>query len=196
MNVRDDEAKKAGHKASHLKDHWLLADVQVTRSTFSTIATATSAPVAQTFTGVSFLPTFDIAYQFKGINLLAGASGGVKRVNNVDQLTKVSVNTVVGQTGTTTITQSRDAYLGTYAVALNVPIYSDFVIIPKHLEWLSIDAFERANVLKTDGYAEGGIGIFIAQPKAGGDFSKVLGGVSIGWKDGDRSVAIVGGWTF
>jgi hypothetical protein len=89
--------------------------------------------------------------------------------------------------------QSTSAYLGNYAEAWNVPIYDDLVFIPTKTEWLSFDAFERSNVLATDGYAEGGFGIFIAQPSKP---TKVLGGISVGWKNGARAIGIVGGWSF
>jgi hypothetical protein len=67
------------------------------------------------------------------------------------------------------------------------------VFIPKHLNWLSFDAFERANVVSSVRYAEGGVGIFLSKPDKPTD---VLGGLSVGWKDGKSVVSIVEGWTF
>ena len=139
------------------------------------------------------MPTWNLALQGPGFNYLLGFSSGVSETNNVSNLKKVSIETTESSNGTTSIVQSQDAYLGDYSTSVNVPIYSDFVFIPKHLEWLSFDAFERSNVLKTTRFAEGGIGLFLAQPQQA---TKVLGGLSIGWKDGARTIAIVGGWTF
>ena len=175
------------------KDDWFLVNLAFTKSTFNTVAASSTDVVPQHFNGFSVLPTYNAAFAIPKFNFIFGASGGVSRVNNADRLKKVTVSTVQQQSGNVSIVSSKDAYQGTYAEAYNLPIYSDFIFIPKGFEWLSFDAFERANVLNTDGFAEGGFGIFIAQPK---NATKVLGGISVGWKDGDRSIGIVGGWTF
>ena len=188
--------KIAGNfKASehHFEDDWLLFNVNYTKSTFDTVATGSSTPVVQHFNGFSFMPTWNLALQGPGFNYLLGFSAGVSETNNVSNLKKVSIDTTESSNGTTSIVKSQDAYLGSYATSVNVPIYSDFVFIPKHLEWISFDAFERSNVLRATRFAEGGIGLFVAQPQQA---TKVLGGLSIGWKDGARTIAIVGGWTF
>lgn len=175
------------------KDDWLLLDVNFTKSTFNTVPSTSTTITAQHFNGFSFMPTYNMAFQYTGFNMLIGMSGGVSRINNADQMKKVSVDITESQSGNTSIVETKDAYLGNYAESFNVPIYSDFVFIPKHLEWLSFDAFERSNVLKTDQYAEGGFGIFIAQPEKA---TRVLGGINVGWKNGDRTIGIVGGWSF
>jgi hypothetical protein len=180
-------------KKFEMKDNNLLLNVNFTKSTFNTIAANATAPTAQHFNGFTVMPTLNMAFEIPGFNFLIGAAGGASQVNNVDKLTQVSIQTTQSQSGSVTVVQSKTAYLGDYATAWNVPIYSDFVFIPKGFEWLSFDAFERANLMKTDQYTEGGFGIFIAQPS---NATKVLGGVSLGWKNGARTVAIVGGWTF
>ena len=78
-------------------------------------------------------------------------------------------------------------------VSYGAPVYSDFVFIPKPVSWLGIDFFERANVVSTNNYAEGGVGLFFAKPS---NPAAVLGVINMGWKNGDPSVAIVAGWTF
>ena len=190
------ESRKADPNAkddTNFKDDWFLLNVNFTKSTFNTVPSSSTTVTSQHFNGFSILPTYNLALQFTGLNMVIGASGGVNRVNNADQLKKVSIDTTDSQNGSVAIVESKDAYLGAYAESFNVPIYSDFVFIPKHLEWLSFDAFERSNVLKTDQFAEGGFGIFIAQPDKA---TKVLGGISVAWKNGDRTIGIVGGWSF
>jgi hypothetical protein len=108
-------------------------------------------------------------------------------------LKKVEIDTTEATNGTVSVVSQKDAYLGAYTESIGVPIYSDFVFIPKGLNWLSVDAFERSNVVRTNGYAEGGVGVFIAQPDKP---TEVLGGFSVGWKDGKSTIAIVAGWTF
>lgn len=174
-------------------DDWLLVNVNYSKSTFNTVLSSSTTVTSQHFNGFSVMPTYNFSLAPKGWTAVFGASAGVSRVNNADQLTKVSVSTTDSQSGNVSVVESKDAYLGNYAESYNVPIYSDFVFIPTKLEWISFDAFERSNILKTDGYAEGGIGIFVAQPKKP---TKVLGGLSVGWKNGERTIGIVGGWSF
>jgi hypothetical protein len=176
-----------------LKDNNLLVNVNFTKSVFNTIAANATSPTAQHFSGFTVMPTLNMAFAIPGFNFLFGAAAGASQVNNVSDLKSASVQTIEAQSGTVSVVQSKTAYLGDYATAWNVPIYSDFVFIPKGFEWISFDAFERANVMKTNQYSEGGFGIFIAQP---GNATKVLGGVSLGWKNGARTVAVVGGWSF
>jgi hypothetical protein len=124
---------------------------------------------------------------------LIGVSAGVNRTNNSGDLKKVMINTTDSQSGSVSIVSQQNAYMGTYKVSTGVPIYSDLAIIPAKLEWLSIDIFERANAVPTTGYAEGGIGLFIAKPKKP---TQVLGGVSAAWKNGMSTIAVVSGWSF
>ena len=103
------------------------------------------------------------------------------------------INTTTAQSGTVSIVSQQSAFQGAYKVSTGVPIYSDFAIIPPKAEWISVDIFERANVVPTNGYAEGGVGVYLAEPKKP---TKVLGGVSIDWKNGKSEIAIVAGWSF
>lgn len=174
-------------------DDWFLVNVNYTRSTFSTLTSSSTTATAQHFNGFTIMPTYNFALQPNGVTMLIGASAGVSKTNNSDQLKKVSINTTDSQSGSVSVVESSDAYMGNYAESYNVPVYFDFVIIPTKLEWISLDAFERANTLKTDGYTEAGFGIFVAQPNKP---TKVLGGISLAWKDGKQSIGIVGGWAF
>jgi hypothetical protein len=174
-------------------DDWFLVNVGYSKSTFNTVPSNSTSLTAQHFDGFSLMPTYNCSFSLPGLTMIFGASAGVSRVNNAAQLSKVSISTTESQTGNVSVVQSKDAYLGTYREGYNVPVHSDFVFVPTKLEWVSFDAFERSNVLTTGGYAEGGVGIFIAQPAKP---TKVLGGISVAWKDGDRTIGIVGGWSF
>ena len=183
-----------GGLKKYAPDDWLTVNSDYARSTFDTVAAASTSPVAQHFNGFSVMPAWDILWTpIKHITLLSGISAGVNRTNDTDDLKKVEIDTTQATSGSVTIVKQQDAYLGNYQASLGVPIYSDFVFIPRGASWLSIDAFERANVVSSVRYAEGGLGIFIAKPSKPTD---VLGGMSIAWKDGKSSIAVVAGWTF
>jgi hypothetical protein len=140
------------------------------------------------------MPAWDILWTaIPGVTLLTGVSAGVNRTNNTGDLKKVQIDTTQATSGSVLVVKQQDAYLGDYAASVGAPIYSDFVFIPAGANWLSFDAFERANLVSSVRYAEGGIGVFIAKPSKP---TEVLGGVSVAWKDGKSTVAVVAGWTF
>jgi hypothetical protein len=139
------------------------------------------------------MPTYNALVNIPDFSFLVGVSGGLNRTNNVSDLKKVEIDTTDSASGSVSVVSQTDAYLGAYNESVGVPIYSDFVFIPKKLPWISFDAFERANVVPTNGYAEGGAGIYIAKPDKP---TEVLGGLSVGWKDGKSMVAVVAGWSF
>ena len=175
-------------------DDWLTINADYTRSTFSTVASASTTPVAQHFNGFSVMPAWDILWtSIPGFTLISGVSAGINRTNNTGDLKKVEIDTTQATGGSVSVVKQQDAYLGNYQANVGVPIYSDFVFIPSGANWLSIDAFERANVASSVRYAEGGLGVFIAKPSKPTD---VLGGISIAWKDGKSTIAVVAGWTF
>jgi hypothetical protein len=182
----------------HARFDAFLTTISVTGSTFKTIpnATATTA-TTQHFYGFSVLPTYDIYLNAYGANILLGFAAGINRTNNVSNLTSVNLTTTnsTTTTGTTSVsvTQQQTVYQGTYTTAIGAPLYSDFVVIPNFAPWLSFDAFMRSNLVPANRFAEGGLGLFLAQP---GKAEQVLGGLSLGWKDGARTIAVVGGWTF
>jgi hypothetical protein len=176
-----------------LQDDSLFVYADYTRSTFDTVPAASSTVTVQHFNGFDILPTYNALLSHNDLSFLLGVSGGVNRSNNSGSLTKVLVNTTNAQSGTVSIVTQQNAYQGVYQVSTGVPIYSDCVLIPKKTDWLSIDFFERANVVHINGYAEGGVGVFVAQPKKP---TNVLGGVSIAWKNGKSMVAVVAGWSF
>jgi hypothetical protein len=175
------------------QDDSFLVYFDFTRSTFDTVPTSSSTVTTQHFDGFDILPTYNAFLSHKGWDYLIGISGGVNRTNNSGDLKKVVVNTTDAQSGTVSIVSQESAYMGAYKVSTGVPIYSDLAIIPAKLEWLSFDIFERANAVSTNGYGEGGVGVFVAKPKKP---TNVLGGVSAAWKNGKSTIAVVAGWTF
>jgi hypothetical protein len=175
-------------------DDWLTVNFDYTRSTFNTVDMASASPVAQHFNGFSVIPSWDALWSFiPGVTLLSGVSAGVDRTNNTGNLSKVEIDTTQATSGSVSVVKQKDAYLGDYNASVGVPIYSDFAFIPRGANWLSIDAFERANVVPGARYTEGGVGVFIARPSKPTD---VLGGISVGWKDGQSTIAVVAGWSF
>jgi hypothetical protein len=175
-------------------DDWLTVNFDYTRSTFNTVPTASASPISQHFNGFTVMPSWNILWNFiPGVTLLSGVSAGVNRTNNTGNLSKVEIDTTLVTSGSVSVVKQKDAYLGAYTASVGVPIYSDFAFIPRGANWLSIDAFERANVVSSARYTEGGVGIFIARPSKPTD---VLGGISIGWKNGQSTIAVVAGWSF
>jgi hypothetical protein len=174
-------------------DDWFVLKLNYTKSTFNTVASGSTTPISQHFDGFDVLPSYNRLFNLPGATLLAGVSGGINRTNNTGDLKKVEIQTTQASSGTVSVVSQKDAYLGDYKDSIGVPIYSDFAFIPKGLNWISFDAFERANVIPTNGYAEGGVGVFIAKPEKP---TEVLGGISVGWKDGKSTIAVVAGWSF
>jgi hypothetical protein len=176
-----------------ISDDWFLLNVSYTGSTFDTVATGATTPTTQHFNGFTILPTYNMLTGTSWFSLLAGVAGGVTCTNNSGSLTKVEISTSQASSGTVSVVSQKDAYQGTYQESIGVPIYSDFVFFPVRAPWLTFDAFERANVISTNGYSEGGVGVFFAKPD---NPTAVLGGLSVDWKNGKREIAVVAGWSF
>jgi hypothetical protein len=181
--------------SSPWRDDWAIVNVTYTGSSFYTVPNATTtAVVKQQFNGFTVLPTYNAFLNAPGMNVLLGVAAGVNRTSNISSLTSVTVNTPVVQSGSgAAVVQQQSAYLGAFSTSIGVPLYSDLVLIPKKLPWMAFDAFTRSNLARTNRYGEGGIGLFLAQP---GKPTNVLGGISLGWKNGARTIALVGGWCF
>jgi len=185
---------------SHLRDDWALIALSYTRSTFTTVAAASSEPVKQYFDGFRILPAYNALLNLSGENgvgMILGAAAGVERTNNVDELMPVTISTPVLQSGAglppfSVVTQT-SGYLGAYEKLYAAPIYTDAVLIPKRASWIDFDAFTRSNAAHADRYVEGGLGVFIARPE---EPTKVLGGLSVGWKNGAPTYAVVCGFAF
>jgi hypothetical protein len=181
--------------SSPWRDDWAVVNVTYLGSTFYTVpSSSTTATIRQQFNAISVLPTYNAFLNTPSMGLLLGLAAGVNRTNNLSSLTSVTVDTPVSTSASgATVVQTQSAYLGAYSTAIGVPLYSDFIAIPKKLPWIAFDAFTRSNLASTNRYGEGGLGVFLAQP---GKPTQVLGGVSLGWKNGAHTIALVGGWAF
>jgi hypothetical protein len=180
---------------SLLRDDWGIVNVTYSGSTFYTLPnSSTTTTNRQQFNAITVLPTYNALLNAPRVNLLLGIAAGVSTTNNLSSLTIVTVNTPVSTSTTgASVVQTQTAYLGPYSTAIGAPLYSDFIAIPKKLPWIAFDAFTRSNLAPTNRFGEGGLGLFLAQP---GKPTKVLGGISLGWKNGARTIALVGGWAF
>jgi hypothetical protein len=176
-----------------LRDDWLVLQGSYSRSTFNTVADGTVTVHSQRFDGVKAMAIYNALVRGPGMALLIGGAAGVSRTNNLGDMTSVTVATTLAQSSGVSILQEDTAYYGTYKTSIGAPIYSDFVAVPNGLKWLDIDAFFRANPAKVNRYFEGGVGAFVADHS---NVSKVLGGVSMGWKNGDPTISLVAGWSF
>jgi len=189
--------KKNGH-ADRFKDDWALLKVTYTRSAFETAANSTTEPEKRTFDGYSALAAYNALVDAAGASVILGAAAGVQRENNRSQLkaATISIPLAVSAAGIAPFTvtqQASSGYFGNYRTAFGSPIYTDAIWVPKALHWIDFDAFTRSDIAHANRYFEGGIGIFLAKSD---DPTKVLGGVSLAWKNGSPTIGFVTGWSF
>lgn len=185
---------------TRLRDDWGLIRFTYTKSTFTTVESSSAEPVKQHFNGYRVMPSYNALLSLwgdNGIGLFLGAAAGVQGTNNASQMKQVTITTPVLQSATgiapyQVVTQTT-GYLGTYQTQGWAPVYSDAVLIPKKASWIDLDLFTRSNAAHAGRYVEGGIGVFLAEPKSP---TKIQGGVSIAWKNGAPTYAIVGGFAF
>lgn len=189
-----DDQKKDGH----LRDDWVLLQVTYTRSLFETAANSTTAPVKRTFDRYRVLAAYDALINIPGVTWLQGVAAGVERNNNLDRLQQAVISTplaasVPGIAPFTVTQQASSGYFGDYRQSIGVPLYSDSVLIPKKVPWVGFDLFTRSDAAHANRYIEGGVGIFVAKRE---NATQVLGGLSLGWKNGTPTVGFVAGWSF
>lgn len=185
---------------SHLRDDWALVALSYTRSTFTTVASGSAEPVKQFFDGFRILPAYNALLNLdgnQGMGMVLGLAAGVQRTNNVDLLKPVTIDTPVFQSAAGlapfSVVNQTSGYLGAYKKFYAAPIYTDAVVIPKQTSWFDFDFFTRFNAAHVDRFEEGGLGFFIARPE---EPTKVLGGLSVGWKNGAPTYAVVCGFAF
>lgn len=182
---------------TRLRDDWTLLQATYTRSNFETAASSSVEPVKRTFDGYRVLAVYDALVNAPGASLLLGAAAGVQRENNLSSLTSATISTPLATSvpgiSPFTVAQTTTGYFGAYKRSYGAPVYTDAVWIPKALPWVDFDAFTRSDIAHANRYIEGGIGIFLAKPE---NPTSVLGGVSIGWKNGTPTIGFVTGWSF
>ena len=188
-------------KDDRFKDDWALLKVTYTRSAFETADNSTTEPVKRTFDGYTALAAYNalvVEPGEKSVTFIFGAAAGLQRENNLSQLTSATISTplAVSATGIAPFTvtqQASSGYFGDYAKSYGAPLYTDAICIPKKLPWLDIDAFTRSDLAHANRYFEGGLGLYLASSS---DVTKILGGVSMGWKNGTPTLGFVTGWSF
>jgi hypothetical protein len=181
-----------------LRDDWLLLQLTYSRSSLTTVSDAQTAPLKRTLDGYKAMIIWNgIIGTERAGTFLPGFAAGVQRKDNSDNLTPVQIFTPVFQSepGVSSFqaVNQTSGYFGAYKKLFGAPIYSDFVYVPKWTNWLSADAYTRSDAAHTDRFIEGGIGLFVAQPKSP---TQVLGGVSMGWHNGAPVLSVIAGWSF
>jgi hypothetical protein len=116
----------------------------------------------------------------------------------VNALDPVTINTPVlqssaGVSPSFVAVEQGNGYFGDYNAFVGMPIYTDVVIIPKRSSWITLDLFTRSIAANSNRYFEGGVGLFVAKPE---NPTAVLGGLTVGWKSGVPTWALVAGWSF
>ena len=189
----------AGQANGWMVDDWLMLQLTYTHSAAEIITDASSPAQKRTFDGPKALLLYNFyAPARNAATILFGFAGGMAKSNNIDALTPVTINSpllqsAVGVTPSFTVVKSVNGYSGLYRTYTSAPIYTDAVIIPRKLEWTTLDFFTRSDVAAFNRYIEGGIGLFIAAPNMP---TKVLGGITWSWKNGKPMLGIVAGWAF
>ncbi len=191
----------SSNKKTFLTDDWWAAQFTYTRSATNLVTDTMIQPQKRTFDGTKGMLTYN-AYKNPNsdVTYLFGFSAGISRNNNIADLTPVTINTTSlqsadGVTPSFQAVKTDSGYTGTYRTYIGAPIYSDFVLLPhpKPIEWLTLDLFTRSNAAHFDRYVEGGVGLFIADPTTP---TKVLGGITLAWKNGAPTWGVVAGWSF
>ena len=190
-----------GDHPSLFVDDWWLVDVGYSRSSFYVSAVPTPIDSANR--------AFDRFRTVTAYNALVngyfafGIAAGAERRNNLDDLKKVTFETVlvpapVGSANSVVKTQS--GFFGNYREYIAAPVYTDllFVLPPKvkipKLDYqIGIDAFTRSDVAAFNRSTDGGLGIFLTEK---GKPTKVIGGLSVSWNGGKTTVAVVASYNF
>lgn len=181
-----------------LRDDWALVQFTYTRQSFTTVLDANTSPAKQKFDGYKVIAAYNQLLNAPGpASVLWGVAAGVQRSNNIDDLKAVTINTPVLESATgispfVAVKQS-SGYVGEFRKYVGAPIYTDVAFIPKSFSWLSLDLYTRSNLATANRYIQGGVGLFLARPE---DPTKVLGGITWGWRNGTPTLSFVAGWTF
>lgn len=128
---------------------------------------------------------------------LLGASFGVGRSNNSSDLTEVDVRDINSATFNNTVrevVESDQVLRGDFKQSTSAFLNTDYIIYPqKAFSRIGIDFYSRSVLTGIDKGVSPGIGLFLSEKGAP---TKVLGGVSVSYKDGKASVALVAGFSF
>lgn len=131
-----------------------------------------------------------------GSNLF-GASVGVGRSNNSNDLTEVDVrdiNTTSFSNTVREVVRSRQVLRGDFKQSTSVFLNTDYVWYPrKTFSRVGIDFYSRSVFTGVDKGFHPGIGVFLSEKGAP---TRVLGGVTVSYDKGKASVALIAGFSF
>lgn len=126
-----------------------------------------------------------------------GASFGVGRSNNSNDLTEVDVrdiNTFTANDTVREVVRSREVLRGDFKQSTSVFLNTDYVWYPqKGFDRIGFDFYTRSVFTGIDKGFRPGLGVFLSEK---GNPTKVLGGVALSYDDGKPSVALIVGFSF
>lgn len=140
-------------------DLWAVLNVGFSGSSFKLFfpdSTFASQIQKTPFTGIDVSAGFNYwSAKFAYSTFLAGATIGIKRTNNFDDLdetTRQDVRTISDPTTSTnrTITLKETVYSGKYKETTVYPLNFDFYFVPHKLENIAFLAFSKTDISKTD----------------------------------------------
>ena len=182
------------------RDNWLLFDIGYSRSAFYVAAAPPGSvdDAKRYFDRIRAIAAYN--HKFSD-NVLLGVAAGAERRNNLDDLTEVKFQTAVAPApagGSVSAVKSKDGFLGDYREYVAAPVYTDLLyLLTRKLTVLksrvAIDGFTRFDVAAPHRSADGGVGIFLTDPKKP---TRVRGGLSASWNEGKVRVALVASYNF
>lgn len=177
-------------------DLWLTTDAHVTVSSFKKILedeTFANQVKKQTFTGYQF----NVGLNYWRANLLnslciAGATIGIKRTNNFDDLeeTKIKdVKTVTDEASgiTRTFETEKTAYAGNYKEETIYPLNMDVYMAPYDVKGIGLLGYTRTNFGDFKPKTDMGFGIYFYKPsdkkEESSSANNPIGGILFGFSD-------------
>lgn len=126
-----------------------------------------------------------------------GASLGIGRSNNSNDLTEVDVrdiNTFTSADTVREVVRTREVLRGDFKQSTGVFLNTDYVWYPQRgFDRIGFDFYTRSTFTGIDKGFKPGLGVFLSEK---GSPTKVLGGFTISYEDGKPSVALVVGFSF
>ena len=131
-------------------------------------------------------------------SIIIGASIGVERRNNTDDLDSVDIEdqSFTSSSGTTQrrAVSKQTVLSGAYNEYIAVPLNTDVVWFPGALNSrVAVDFFTRSDLGTTGRKFTPGVGLFLTKEKSP---TKVVGGISFSFDQGKPKIGLVGGFHF
>jgi hypothetical protein len=128
---------------------------------------------------------------------LVGASVGVGRTNNSNDLTAVDVRDINSATFSNTVREvvrTRQVLRGDFKQSTSVFLNTDYVVYPRStFNRVGLDFYTRSVFTGIDKGFHPGLGVFISEKGAP---TRVVGGVTISYDEGKATVALIAGFNF